>query len=87
MRKIKVSGCLNCPYLIKFESSALIGNTKTYTYSCAHPSFKFGKNSQIEYKYIENMEDGKEECYTQYCPNWCPLEIDYIPVNCSPVKI
>lgn len=76
MRKIKVSGCLNCPYCQPYK------HTETETkYYCNHHSFgKAMKLPIIPDRVFEDIVSGVEYtmCREEYVPNWCPLEYDNI---------
>ena len=79
MRKIKVSGCLNCPYRIGGRN----GN------QCNHPSFGInGITPTIPIKYIEELLNGVEHtmCQEEYMPSWCPLEYDGLVCVSQPIK-
>ena len=70
MRKIKVSGCLNCPHRMQDEHG---------THLCDHPTFGVnGVSPTIPSKYIDDLRGGVEYvmCHAEYMPNWCPLEYD-----------
>lgn len=88
MRKINVSGCANCPYmLVNFDNSSL-EPIHISSGTCTHPSFnkslpqmRIGPANLIEYEYRNQGDDfsGTEE--TGYgnpneTPQWCPLPID-----------
>lgn len=72
MRKIKVSGCLNCPYRIgRHDVNPM----------CEHPSFGVKSiTPTIPIKYCEGLMNGVEHtmCPEEYMPNWCPLESDNV---------
>lgn len=73
IRKIKVTSCLNCPYAETNESC--VDKAKD-TFMCNHPSFKV-PNIPTPQVYIDNAMSGQEsQCYSQYVPDWCPLDID-----------
>lgn len=80
MRKIKVSGCLNCPYWMADNPE----NPETNHY-CNHPSFgRALKLPIIPNRVFDDIVSGKEYtmCREEYMPNWCPLEYDgvvYVP--------
>ena len=81
MRKIKVSGCLNCPYRNK-EANGV--------HKCSHPTFHInGYTPTIKPKYIEDLRDGVEYtmCREEYMPNWCPLEYDGLVCVSQPIKL
>lgn len=72
-RKIKVTSCLNCPYAETNESC--VDKAKD-TFVCTHPSFKV-PNIPTPQVYIDNAMSGQEpQCYSQFVPDWCPLDID-----------
>lgn len=62
MKKIKVSGCINCPYCKSNNSR----------YNCTHPSFK--NDIEIPSEYLSKP---LEMCPAM-CPHWCPLDDEYI---------
>lgn len=78
MRKIKVSGCLSCPY------REMEPNGK---HKCCHPMFR-GYTPTINPRYIEDLRDGKEYtmCREEYMPSWCPLEYDGLVCVSQPMK-
>lgn len=57
MRKIRVSGCLNCPYMKRFVSTV----SKNEIYLCVHPSFDRANRPEINKKYIEKTDYSQEE--------------------------
>lgn len=82
IRKIKVTSCLNCPYSRINKSRIEEAND---TFMCHHPNFKTPGIS-IPQAYIDNVMSGQEsQCYSQYVPDWCPLDIDiqFYPSPCS----
>lgn len=80
MRKIKVSGCLNCPYRIgRHDSNPM----------CQHPSFNInGITPTIPTRYCEDLLNGVEHtmCREEYMPSWCPLEYDGLVCVSQPIK-
>ena len=82
-RKIKVVGCLNCPYLFKQE----LPDNK-YIYKCHHPSFQLG-SPQIPFKFVEDLGAEMDEPTmfpTSSFPEWCLLEIESVVCCCNPVN-
>lgn len=79
MRKIKVSGCLNCPYCIKQNDTTIDGKSITVAYICNHQSFQVLNGApKIPLHFIQDLENGVEfkMCGEDYMPTWCPLEYD-----------
>ena len=68
MKKIKVSGCLNCPYMEKTSNYG-----KESIIECKHHSFINcgGDFPVIKEEIIKNFSDGNPG--DKY-PDWCPLE-------------
>ena len=83
-RKIKVVGCLNCPY--RKEIRNLIDNVPQVINECRHPSFNH--KPKLNNEYIENLKEGKEHSMVRnsYTPDWCPLEIESYVCCCNPVN-
>lgn len=80
MRKIKVSGCLNCPFRMQDADGAHL---------CDHPSFGVnGVTPSIPPKYIDDLRSGVEYvmCQAEYMPSWCPLEYDGLVCVSQPMK-
>lgn len=89
MRKIKVSGCLNCPFRLQQTHPTIDNGEVTLKYICQHPSFLSQKATpQIPLKYIVDLEGGVEYvmCQTEYMPSWCPLEYDGLVCVSQPMK-
>ncbi len=85
-RKIKVTGCLNCPYHAATEK---VTNEETKEKSrvefCIHPSFECAM--PMDNEHIEDMKSGKKpRIGTQYFPDWCPLEMESCVCYCNPVN-
>lgn len=85
-KKIKVVGCLNCPYhalrmrVINQET----GETERANI-CKHPSFECA--IPIDNEHIEDMQSGKKQIMgTRYFPDWCPLETEGLICCCNPVN-
>lgn len=84
-RKIKVTGCLNCPY---YERTEKVINEETIERGrveyCMHPSFKCAM--PMDNEHIEDMKSGKKQTMAvSYFPNWCPLEVEsYACCCCNP---
>ena len=84
-RKIKVVGCLNCPYC--GMRMRVINQTKEVECIniCLHPSFETAL--PIDSECIEDMKSGKRQVMrTSYFPEWCPLEIESYVCCCNPVN-
>lgn len=82
-RKIKVVGCLNCPYLFKQN----LPDNK-YIYKCHHPSFQLG-SPQIPFKVVEDLGAEMDEPTmfpTSSFTEWCPLEYESVVCCCNPVN-
>lgn len=78
-RKIKVVGCMNCPYLVK----KYLPDNK-YVYKCKHHSFC--RSLIIPTGTVENL--GDEYLYDgmiKYSPfpEWCPLEVEPYVCSCN----
>lgn len=78
-RKIKVVGCMNCPYLVK----KYLPDNK-YVYKCKHHSFH--RSLIIPTGTVENL--GDEYLYDgmiKYSPfpEWCPLEVESYVCSCN----
>lgn len=76
MRKIVVSGCSNCPYIV-FQKE----KDNFTTGVCRHPSFCVSQDA-----ILPSIE--LDECIPPGAtPSWCPLPIDdkwmYIPAACK----
>lgn len=85
-RKIKVVGCLNCPYHTATEK-VLNEETKERgrVEFCMHPSFEC--TIPMDKKHIEDMKSGKKPIMgAQYFPEWCPLEMESCVCCCNPVN-
>lgn len=85
-RKIKVVGCLNCPYHARTEK---VINEKTKEKGmveyCMHHSFECAM--PMDNEHIEDMKSGKKPMIgTQYFPDWCPLEMESVVCCCNPVN-
>lgn len=85
-RKIKVTGCLNCPYHTATEK---VINEETKEKGrvefCMHPSFECAMPMNNEH--IEKMKSGKIPIRgTQFFPEWCPLEMESCVCYCNPVN-
>lgn len=67
MRKIRVSGCVNCPY--------------EAVEKCEHPSFaEKGVAIDIPEEYLKAGEGTLP--MSGYVPDWCPLDVDPIFYPC-----
>jgi hypothetical protein len=80
-RKIKVVGCLNCPYLFKQELTDM-----KYAWKCHHPSFQ--GSPMIPFKNVEGLGsnmDSPMEFPNSSFPDWCPLEVDMYVCSCNPL--
>lgn len=67
-RKIRVVGCLNCPYFRDRHTMRLGGELEVIEEvkaRCGHPSFK--GNAPLEEEFVGNH---------LYIPDWCPLEFE-----------
>lgn len=67
-RKIRVVGCLNCPYFVAGRTVCLGGDPEvpeTLPSVCNHPSFK------ERALFREESLSGPS-----YTPDWCPLEFE-----------
>lgn len=89
MRKIKVSGCLNCPYCME-QTHLTIDNKETVLNKiCHHPSFVAQRATPtIPLQYITDLAGGIEYsmCPKEYMPNWCPLEYDGLVCISQPIN-
>lgn len=85
-RKIKVVGCLNCPYhAMRMRVINQETNEVERTDICKHPSFETAL--PIDGECIEDMKSGKRQVMrTSYFPDWCPLEIEGYVCCCTPVN-
>lgn len=72
-KKIRVVGCLNCPY---FRPMGYFEEHKINA-QCAHPSFR---GAQVD---ISN-EDIRDP---QYMPDWCPLEVEVHCCCCTTTDV
>lgn len=85
-RKIKVVGCLNCPYhtggeKVINEETKELGRVEF----CKHPSFECA--IPIDKECIDRLKSGLPQRMTYSCfPNWCPLEMESCVCCCNPVK-
>lgn len=90
MRKIKVSGCLNCPYCME-QTHPTIDNKETVLNKiCHHPSFGAQRATPtIPLQYIIDLAGGIEYsmCSKEYMPNWCPLEHDGLVCISQPINV
>lgn len=89
MRKIKVSGCLNCPYCMEQTHLTIDNKEVVLKNICQHPSFGAHKvTPQIPLQYITDLDSGIEHkmCFEEYMPNWCPLEYDGLVCVSQPIK-
>lgn len=80
-RRIKVTGCLNCPYhKEKVNIVSSDGGLDEVSHLCEHPGFEFSPS--IDNQYIDNLHKGLEGYMVQYMPDWCPLEVmqDSFPI-------
>ena len=83
-RKIKVVGCLNCPYhtgveKVINEETKELGRVEV----CVHPSFECV--IPMDNEHIEDMKSGKKQTMAvSYFPNWCPLEVESHVCCCNP---
>ena len=67
-RKIRVVGCLNCPYFRDRHAMSLGGEPQVLEEvkaRCGHPSFK--RDALIREEHVGNP---------YYVPYWCPLEFE-----------
>ena len=82
-RKIKVVGCLNCPYLYKQKLTE-----GKYVYKCHHPSFQVGV-PQIPFGQVEDlgieMDEPTMMPYSSF-PDWCPLDVETCISCYNPTK-
>lgn len=75
MRKIKVIGCFNCPYM---KPRLVEGAEKMF---CEHPSFIMdGVNTEIK----SNLHPDEDKDPESLIPAWCPLEFDTSVLPCNP---
>lgn len=72
-RRIKVTGCLNCPYHKEHSYGDDDKGLVEFSYFCEHPSF--GHSPRVGKEYVHNLYDGAEGENVRYMPNWCPLEV------------
>lgn len=90
MRKIKVSGCLNCPYCME-QTHLTIDNKETVLNNiCHHPSFGAQRATPtIPLQYITDLAGGIEYSMSskEYMPNWCPLEHDGLVCISQPINV
>ncbi len=78
-RKIKVVGCMNCPYLVK----KYLPDNK-YVYKCKHHSFHrtpIIPTGTVENLGGEHLYDGMIKFYP--FPEWCPLEVESYVCSCN----
>lgn len=64
-RKIRVVGCLNCPYFRDRHTMNFGEIVEEVKARCGHPSFK--GNAPLEEEFVGNH---------LYIPDWCPLEFE-----------
>ena len=82
-RKIKVVGCLNCPYVFRQSLS-----DKAYAYKCLHPSFNQG-SPIIPINTVESVGENIDKVVgwgDSTFPSWCPLECDSPICTSTPIK-
>lgn len=85
-KKIKVVGCLNCPYHTATEK-VINDETKEVGLAdvCSHPSF--GCIIPIDEDCINRLRNGFPQRMTSsYFPDWCPLETEVVVCCCNPVN-
>lgn len=85
-RKIKVVGCLNCPYHTATEQ-VINDETKELgrVNCCSHPSFECA--IPIDEECIDRLKSGLPQRMTySYFPDWCPLEIESVVCCYNPVN-
>ena len=84
MRKIKVSGCLNCPYCQSYHPTE-----EEIKHCCKHPSFRSSsKLPDIPNRVFDDIVSGVEHTMYQeeYMPSWCPLEYDGVVCVSQQIK-
>lgn len=76
-KKIIVSGCANCPYLIIWNDGLGNGLDSITTGECRHPSFnKELPGTRMSPIFIGYDADGKADgtAIAYASPDWCPLD-------------
>lgn len=91
MKKIKISGCANCPYLSIYFYNSENGEPHVSYGTCNHPSFNkslpgmpLGAANFVAFGCQTIDEDYSGTEPTAYgvpddTPKWCPLPIDHEP--------
>ena len=84
-KKIKVVGCLNCPYHSSIEKVINKEGELGMVEYCCHPSFECA--IPMDNEYIEDMKSGKKLTMCQrFFPDWCPLETESYVCCCNPIN-
>lgn len=68
-RRIRVIGCMNCPYCDEFVNECLPLNEQRLEMKCTHPSFKRHIHIDQSFKVGFRPDVG-------FIPDWCPLEME-----------
>ena len=93
MKKILVSGCANCPYLIVWKDGEGKGFESIRRGECRHPSFQFHRElpaammSRSEFLEFDHTKDNEPVSSVKAygAPYWCPLPDEikvYNPTTC-----
>ena len=89
MKKILVSGCANCPYLIVRQDGEDKGIESINFGECRHPSFRIhkdlpaaimGRAAFLEFDYTKDNKP-VSNVKADGTPHWCPLPNEYVEYN------
>ena len=82
MKKIRVTGCCNCPYAYKYSIGEESISEDIY---CGHPSFHAFDGKQYKSppitQYSGGIHDVEKLNPAPLYPDWCPLEYDVSSVS------
>lgn len=89
MKKILVSGCANCPYLIVWQDGENNGFDSISSGECRHPSFQIRRDlpatrmSRSVFLEDDHTQDDKPIISTKAygTPRWCPLPNEEVDDN------
>lgn len=89
MKKILVSGCANCPYLIVWQDGEDKGFESIKHGECRHPSFRIHKDlpaaimSRAAFLEFDYTKDNEPVSNVKACgtPRWCPLPNEDVEDN------
>ena len=69
VRIIRVTGCLNCPFVAERELPD--GEKKLF---CAHTSFPLNVKPALNPEHLKAFVENDSKKKFPFFPNWCPLE-------------